>query len=378
MKQYHILFSNFWGSYNIFDLSEEELSKVIDAYNYGKGSIFVKGEKYSFDRLNKIKIFRSKMSFANKNMTAQQLADSKYVSENYGIGTAYVNYKGMQLFGDDITAELVTNDFGELKVQVSEVATSSLGSKEKTSSDFDNFDFAIITALYKDELKFVEPYINYAGEIESDEKKLIRYGSLKADNKINILYASLLNTGMIDAAIVTTDIITRFKPRILFMPGVCGGRDNKSLEMLDIIIPNKIFTFQKGKLTDNGFEGEWEWIDLNDKLIQKIQTSEEEIKNGINFKGSVHYEPMACSTAVIDKTGVIEGIAMSKERKVLGLEMEGYGVARACEIANNGNTKAIIVKSVMDKTQGKDDSHKTDAAKISADFVMKIIESGIL
>ncbi|MBK9743373.1 MAG: hypothetical protein IPO94_10630 [Saprospiraceae bacterium] len=71
------------------------------------------------------------MSFANKNMTAQQLADSKYVSENYGIGTAYVNYKGMQLFGDDITAELVTNDFGELKVQVSEVATSSLGSKEK-------------------------------------------------------------------------------------------------------------------------------------------------------------------------------------------------------------------------------------------------------
>jgi len=67
-----------------------------------------------------------------------------------------------------------------------------------------------------------------------------------------------------------------------------------------------------------------------------------------------------------------------KDRKTLGLEMEGYGIARACQIANNGNTKSLIIKSVMDKTAGKDDSVKKEAAQNSANFVMKIIEMGVV
>jgi len=48
---------------------------------------------------------------------------------------------------------------------------------------------------------------------------------------------------------------------------------------------------------------------------------------------------MACSTAVINKKDELENIALEKDRKTVALEMESYGIARACKITNNGNTK---------------------------------------
>ncbi len=53
--------------------------------------------------------------------------------------------------------------------------------------------------------------------------------------------------------------------------------------------------------------------------------------------------------------------------------MESYGVARACKIGNSGNTKALIIKSIMDKSQDKDDAYKTYAALTSALFVKHLI-----
>jgi nucleoside phosphorylase len=377
MNNYHILYSNFWGTKNIFDLNKEQLQKVIDAYNYGKSKIFIRGELHSFDRLHKIKIFEATRLWSEKTTSAQKYADEGLVEQNYGNTESYLNYKGMTLFGKDVTEEMITMDFGELENKQIEADTGTSESQEVEHEEFE-FDYAIISALYREELKFIEPYINYAGEIENDEKKLIRYGSLKTNPEIRIIYASLLNTGMIDAAIFTTDIITRYKPKVLLMPGVCGGRDDNDLNLLDIIIASKVYTFQKGKLKESGFEGEWEGIDLNDKLIQKIQTQEEIIVADMRYQGKVHYEPMACSTAVIDKAGIFDEIAISKDRKTLGLEMEGYGVARACQIANNGQTKALIIKSVMDKTAGKNDHVKLEAAQNSANFVMTLIELEIV
>ena len=58
--------------------------------------------------------------------------------------------------------------------------------------------------------------------------------------------------------------------------------------------------------------------------------------------------------------------------------MESYGVARACEFANNGKTKAIIFKSVMDNTVDKDDKAKKFAAFTSAQLMQQLFENKIL
>ena len=51
-------------------------------------------------------------------------------------------------------------------------------------------------------------------------------------------------------------------------------------------------------------------------------------------------------------------VAEMKDRKTLGLEMEGYGINRVWQITNNGNTKALIIKSLMNKTSEKNDDVK--------------------
>lgn len=266
---------------------------------------------------------------------------------------------------------------GLISNQIKKKINVSIPKKEQIANE-EIFDYAIICALYKDELKFIEPYIVNEGEFENDEKKLVRYGHLKSDPNKKIVYAALLNTGMVDASIFATDIITNFKPRYLIMPGVCGGKDDDRLKLSDIVIATKVYTFQKGKLKEDGFHPEWEGVELNDKIIQKIEVAEDEILRRIDFTGQVHYEPMACSSAVIDKKGFLDKVIENKDRKTIALEMESYGIARACEIANNGNTKAIIVKSVMDKTTNKNDSAKKSAAKSSANFVMKLIEENVI
>ena len=285
-----------YGGNNLMNLSQEEFDKVINAYNAGKSKFFIKGELQSFNRLRLLKVYQATALWGDKRFAVQALADQGFLETNTIGRTGFLNQKGMELFGDDITANVLTMDFGEQK----EVKAQEEVQVAETTIDH-KFDYAIITALYKDELKYVEPYINCEGEFTEDDKKLIRYGTLKANPNVKIVYASLLTTGMVEAAIVATDIITQYNPRVLFMPRVCGGKDVESLNLEDIIVATKVFTFQKGKLKDGKFHGEWEGVELNDKLIQKIQAEEENIIGDLHFEGKVHYEPMACSTAVIDQ-----------------------------------------------------------------------------
>ena len=75
----------------------------------------------------------------------------------------------------------------------------------------------------------------------------------------------------------------------------------------------------------------------------------------------------------MNKKGVFETQVTPIDRKTTGLEMESYAVAKACRISNNGKTKALIIKSVMDKTEHKDDKNKEVAALTSALFVKHLI-----
>jgi nucleoside phosphorylase len=95
-------------------------------------------------------------------------------------------------------------------------------------------------------------------------------------------------------------------------------------------------------------------------------------------KVDIHFEPMACSTMVINKEGYFEDHIKTVNRKTIAVEMESYGVARACQFGNEGKTKWIIFKSVMDNTKQKTDEAKKFAAHTSALFMKEILYRGIL
>ncbi len=287
--------------------------------------------------------------------------------------------------------------------------------------DKNHYPYAIFTALYDE----FEPLDNF---IVWDESKNIetgtviyKVGKFKNTEK-EVVGTWARKTGMIDAAIIVTEMIHLFTPKFVIMPGVCGGEEKTNFR--DIIVATDVFLLGKGKIkdlteinveTNNSqkiellYDGaDFKKNQLTDKngkpvdiIIEKFEkenNSEEscsdieylikpntpkilEELNKIytdNEKINLHFEPMACSLSVIDKEDYFECNIKSVDRKTKAVEMESYGVARAVKLANGGKTKFIICKSVMDKTSNKVDGFKKPAANISALFVKYILENDII
>lgn len=299
---------------------------------------------------------------------------------------------------------------------------------------YPKINYAIITALYKDEFEQLEKVFDFPEEeIININNKEFYVGYLKSNRLKKVIAAVQNNTGMVDAAIISTQLIELFKPSYLLMSGVCGGLPDQ--EFGDIIVAKQIFSFQKGKINDIykpqiGVEQSSAFLDrygqpldleqvydmdgkqvtvsierfdreldavgqLHTALEDKINRKLEDIKKLINAAYQEHnffknpkkidivIAPMACSTMVINKEGYFDANIKTIDRKTAAVEMESYGVAKACRFANNGGTIPIIFKSVMDRTERKNDvvdgfDNKKFAAYTSAQFMKQLLELNII
>jgi nucleoside phosphorylase len=309
--------------------------------------------------------------------------------------------------------ELIENDINKAIIP-----RENLTSKNEKEN---RYQYAIFTALY-DEFEPLDSFIDW------DESKSIntgttiyKVGKIKNTEK-EVVGTWARKTGMIDAAILVTEMIHLFNPKYVIMPGVCGGEEKTNFR--DIIVATDVFLLGKGKIKDvtekdiekktnqkielfyngNDFnkyqltDKEGKPVDIIIEKFEKENNSEEscsdieylikpnsskilEDLNRVytdNEKINLHFEPMACSLSVIDKEDYFECNIKSIDRKTKAVEMESYGVARAVKLANGGKTKFIICKSVMDKTSNKVDGYKKPAANISVQFVKYILENDII
>lgn len=249
--------------------------------------------------------------------------------------------------------------------------------------EIDKVEYVIITALEQDEMEKVLPLITKIRTIDN-KNHYLELGYFKSNPEKKVIYTSQNSTGMVDAAIIATELICRYSPKFVIMTGVMGGKP-KDTSMGDVIISRKIFTIDKGKITKDGFEGEIEVVSTESAYITKIERAKNDIidfikKNDTIYNNSVkiHFEPIACVRSVINLEGFFEENIITQDRKTVGLEMESYGIARACKLVNNGETTPIIIKSVMDNTQQKTDAAKKLAAWTSAKTLEYIIANDII
>ncbi|GAA4906045.1 hypothetical protein [Mucilaginibacter defluvii] len=301
-------------------------------------------------------------------------------------------------------------------------------------TDYPQVDLAIITALYNDEFEQLKKFFDFpAADKIKTAKKTFYIGTHKT-TKQKVVAAIPNATGMVDSSIVATLLIEYFRPKLLIMSGVCGGATDKKFG--DIVIAKNIFTFQKGKIsgiyskdstgkqiplelfdrTNNSIDYEHlfdaegnqitisiekfaiehdSMININTGLEDEITPHLKDIKKLVAadvestgfFKDipqpDISFGGMACSTMVINKEGYFEDVIKNVHRHTSAVEMESYGVARACEYANEGKTKFLIFKSVMDHTFNKADNvgninYKQFAAFTSASFLNHLLTLSIL
>jgi len=230
-----------------------------------------------------------------------------------------------------------------------------------------NNEIVILTALVADE------YNSFKSNMNGKEKGSYFIGKFKeADNyKKDVTLVSQLKMGMVDSSITTENIYKNLNPKVLILAGVCGGRRQKKVKLYDIIIPKSVIDIITGKYENGKFIPYGYNEKINEKLIdyiEKVTTNpdfvQKEMYNLIPNKKhdreneivrdiKIHYDVLACGAFVLKTDKFLEETARKMNDKIVGFEMESYGVIRATEFIEKPVKLSIIVKSVMDYTDSK-------------------------
>ena len=193
--------------------------------------------------------------------------------------------------------------------------------------------------------------------------------------------------GLTAAAIATTQLIMQFRPRIVVMVGIAAGTRSGNKDFGDILVADPSVDYNSGKVVQEGgirdFLPDPYPIGLNARLrsvIQKYRAPNplfQELRQ--KWKGDVpanqlrlHLGPVGAADQVIDdETRIVE--IQKNWRKLIGVEMETYGVYRACHEAPDPKPRFVSFKSVCDSAAQKTDSWQDYAAYTAAHFAVEFL-----
>lgn len=252
------------------------------------------------------------------------------------------------------------------------------------------FDIGIISALETPELKEVLELPCNWKTFEFDNDPIVYHeGSISTlnGNTYRLITCSINKMGMQATASVASMIIAKFKVKYLFMNGICAGIKERGLEYGDIVVAENLTDYGSGKMTSNTqgelvLKPEPHQFPTDQNLIAKInnfiRSNKELLSIQSSYKGTqgktvlkAMVGPVASGSYVIASNSLVKTITESN-RKLLAIDMEGYGLYLACHYFNQ--TKPLFIKSVCDfGDEAKDDTYQSYAAYTSANFIYKFI-----
>jgi nucleoside phosphorylase len=194
--------------------------------------------------------------------------------------------------------------------------------------------------------------------------------------------------GMAAAAIATLKLIYTFRPRYLSMVGIMAGIKGEC-NIGDVIVADPSWDYGSGKYLVKGdeviFSAAPHQLSLDSfvrgkiGLLSRDHSALAEIRDAWQGAApkttlSLHLGPVACGAAV-RQDGVVAAEIKKQHRKVIGLEMETYGVYSAAVEAPIPQPKFFSFKTVSDFA----DKHKSDdfqpyAAYASANMMRIFVE----
>lgn len=249
-------------------------------------------------------------------------------------------------------------------------------------------DCAIITAVQNEWNQLFNCGIEWKEYAKSDDPTQYFYSEYESKGDvINILIAKQSQMGMAAASMLTTKIINTFSPKLVCMVGIAGGRKGE-VELGDIIVANESWDYGSGKIKTEE-QGE---ISFSSEMHQlSISATSKEIlskdysdflykirkdwnsSNGkeINRDIKVHVGALASGAAVVQDERLVTNYILPQHRKLLGLDMETYGVYYAAKNTTKKSVEAISIKAVSDFADPhKNDDYQHYAAYISTQFLL--------
>ncbi|MGQ7245682.1 phosphorylase family protein [Salinicola sp. V024] len=253
------------------------------------------------------------------------------------------------------------------------------------------YDVCIITALKEPELKAVLN-LQWNWQLISDDSDPADYYkgnvfSYDGSSSYSVVAACAPRMGMTASSILATKMILKFKPRYVVMAGITAGVRDK-VNLGDVVIADPSWDYGSGKqtLSDEGshFHAAPNQISLDPFIksrASKLSSDKEFLSELAKYWPTdlpnvvkVHIGPVASGAAVLEDTALAKHI-QSQHRKLMGIEMETYGVYAACQDSPLPQPKAISLKSICDFADSdKNDTYQEYAAYTSASAVKMLVE----
>lgn len=204
---------------------------------------------------------------------------------------------------------------------------------------------------------------------------------------LSVVASSPCQMGLSASAVLATKMILRFRPRLVAMVGIAAGVRETSHGFGDILAAQQTFDYGAGKVTSDGNKTEFRPdpnpIPIHPRLLDRLKAWERDrteldaIQRQWPAKRPrtqllLNIGPLASGAAVLDSSAPVAEIR-SHWRKLIGVEMEAYGVHCACQNAVDPPPMFLCLKSICDFAHDKGDDWQDYAAFTSVQLLHRFI-----
>lgn len=266
--------------------------------------------------------------------------------------------------------------------------------KNKYQSFIENekkFDIAIITAL-NTEFEALKRLATWE-ILEFPNDPIIYYKFIlntKNNNNLKVIMCCINQMGMQATASVASKIIALFSPSNLFIIGICAGLRSSGVNLGDIVVAKQCWDYESGKISDssdqNGvefsFKPDMHCLTTDQGIISKmVDFSNDKSKLSTIYNDYLGNKPQTQLNIKFGSVGSGPYVLSSKsylncllqnDRKLIGIDMEGYGIYKAAQFHHG--TLPIFIKSVSDfGDDTKEDDFHAYAAYTSSKFTLDFL-----
>ncbi|WP_184546124.1 hypothetical protein [Mucilaginibacter sp. FT3.2] len=248
-----------------------------------------------------------------------------------------------------------------------------------------NYDIAIITAVDREfaavkALSKNWKQIDYPGDSSQYFETIFE----ENNKRLRVVAACATQMGMSANAVLTMKLIYNFRPRYIFMTGIMASvKKSDTHGYGDIIVIDECWDGGAGKLSENKdgtplFLPVANHVRLNVDISQKMRSLKDnsdilrKIKDSWkpadapNTELSIHIGSAVSVAGVVENKAVVSEL-IGKDRKLLGLEMEAYGMYFSSYNCGNPKPIAVAMKAVSDfANEDKNDIYQSYASYTSA------------
>lgn len=250
-------------------------------------------------------------------------------------------------------------------------------------------DCAILTAVPNEWNQLLKCGLDWKEYTELNDPTQYFYSDFEKNGEIlHVMIAKQSQMGMAAASMLTTKIINKFSPNLICMVGIAAGRKGE-VELGDIIVANESWDYGSGKIEpEEGTKGimfspEMHQLSISAACRELLSRDYTDIlyqirkkwnaRNGMEVARDIkiHVGALASGASVVQDEGLVKNYILPQNRKLLGLDMETYGVYYAAQNASTKKVEAISVKAVSDFADPhKNNDYQHYGSFISTQFVL--------